>query len=117
MKVAKTDPTKRAPDEGALFLGEVKRLPLVQEGAHRMVEVTFKAGAKTKLHTHGSDQLLIISSGSGIVGTKDEKWDVVTGDAIYIPAQEPHFHGAAPGTDMAHYSILGPEGGLKILED
>ena len=65
----------------------------------------FEAGARTKFHKHTGDQILIITEGTGSVGTENETLIVVEGDVILIPAGENHFHGAPDATSMAHITI------------
>ena len=67
--------------------------------------VAFDAGARTKFHKHTGDQILIITAGTGSVGTDNETLTVVEGDVILIPAGENHFHGAPDATSMAHITI------------
>jgi quercetin dioxygenase-like cupin family protein len=77
--------------------------------------VRFSDGARTKPHTHTADQILYITEGHGVVGTRSDSWEVHTGDIVHIPAGEVHFHGAAPAKDMAHLSIL-PPSQMQIVE-
>ncbi len=65
----------------------------------------FEAGARTKFHKHTGDQILIITEGTGSVGTDNETLTVVEGDVILIPAGENHFHGAPDATSMGHITI------------
>ena len=65
----------------------------------------FDAGARTKFHKHTGDQILIITEGTGSVGTDNETLTVVEGDVILIPAGENHFHGAPNATSMSHITI------------
>jgi len=65
----------------------------------------FDAGSRTKFHKHTGDQILIITEGTGSVGTDNETLTVVEGDVILIPAGENHFHGAPDATSMAHITI------------
>lgn len=67
--------------------------------------VSFTAGARNKLHRHTSDQLLIVTDGTGVVATEGEERTVSTGDMILIPAGENHWHGAPGATPMAHITI------------
>lgn len=90
--------------------------PVVEEGSARILEVAFTNGARTKLHRHTSEQLLLIQAGHGVVGTRSEKHEVASGDVVVIPAGEPHFHGAADGQDMTHYSVLGSDNQTTVLE-
>ncbi len=52
--------------------------------------------------------MLLITAGAGVVGTRSQRQEVCAGDVVFIPAGEPHFHGAAEHADMTHYSVLGP---------
>ncbi|MGD9713473.1 MAG: hypothetical protein AB7V46_15610, partial [Thermomicrobiales bacterium] len=57
-------------DESPIFVGSVSRQPMVTDAnpdVLRATIVTFHDGARNKLHHHGSDQLLIVTSGHGIV--------------------------------------------------
>lgn len=70
--------------------------------------VYFHNGAKTKLHWHNGNQVLIATRGSGILaifrryGTnknsfkikRTEKINLREGDTVYIPAKTLHVHGS-----------------------
>jgi len=98
---------RRATD--ALFRGEVERQPLVGDEISRQLylgEITFKDGAANKWHVHTSDQILVITEGEGTVADETEERAVSAGDVAFIPANTKHWHGARPGKDMTHLSIL-----------
>ncbi len=67
--------------------------------------VSFSAGSRNKFHTHSSDQLLIVTEGTGTVATEHERRTVTVGDVILISAGEEHWHGAPDDTPMAHIAI------------
>jgi quercetin dioxygenase-like cupin family protein len=67
--------------------------------------VSFGSGARNKMHRHTSDQILIITEGTGVVATPSEEVTVTKGDVILIPANEDHWHGAPGSTPMAHITI------------
>ncbi|HET8568147.1 MAG TPA: cupin domain-containing protein [Candidatus Limnocylindria bacterium] len=98
---------KSAPN--TIFIGEVLAQTVVNEGSRdlRLLEVTFKNGARNKLHTHTTDQILVFTEGDGIVATEREERNVRAGHVAFIPAGEPHWHGAQPGRDATHWSITG----------
>ncbi len=116
MRVIKPRAAERAPSEGAIFVGTVRTQPVLEEGAFRVLEVTFLEGARTKLHRHSTDQVLVITAGSGIVGNERQRQSVGAGDVVYTPAGEAHFHGAAEGSDMTHFSMLRAGNETTILE-
>lgn len=67
--------------------------------------VNFGAGSRNKMHRHTSDQILIITDGTGVVATESEEVTVNAGDVILIPAGENHWHGAPGATAMSHITI------------
>ena len=110
MRVIRVRPAGRKPNPGEIFVGRVESQdPLGEASAHlRMTEITFRDGARNKLHTHETDQVLLVTAGEGIVATEREEHEIAAGDLALIPAGERHWHGACPGKDMTHWSILGP---------
>src|SRR5258708_19513589 len=102
-------PDKRRPNAGEIFEGAVESQSIIGDEARdlRIAEHTFKNGARNKLHTHTTDQILVVTAGEGIVATEHEQRDVTAGDVAYIPAGERHWHGARPGKDMTHLAVLG----------
>jgi len=90
----------------SIFIGEVATQTPHPDSQHlNVTEVSFRNGARNRLHTHSTDQVLVITEGRGYVATKDERRDVSPGDVAFIPAGEPHWHGAVPGHDLTHWSI------------
>lgn len=72
----------------------------------RLSEVHFKDGAVNKWHMHSCDQILVVTEGDGTVADETEERSVTAGDVAFIPANTRHWHGAKPGRDMTHWSIL-----------
>jgi quercetin dioxygenase-like cupin family protein len=114
--------TRALPPErnaGAIFLGLVHTQPLIddRQGAEqlRILSVTFSPGARTKLHYHTHEQVLVITEGRGIVATEHETHHVVPGHVVYVPRGERHWHGAEPEFSMTHLSINGP-GETHVVE-
>ncbi len=69
-------------------------------------EVSFEAGARTAWHSHPRGQMLIVTSGRGLV----REWgkapiEMREGDAVWIPANVKHWHGAAPDSAMTHIAM------------
>jgi len=109
VRIERPSPEKRQRNAGDIFIGAVDSQPVIGEEARdlRLTEHTFRDGARNKLHTHTTDQILIVTAGEGIVATEHEERTVRAGDVAYIPAGERHWHGAKPGTDMTHLAVLG----------
>ena len=68
--------------------------------------VTFEPGASTAWHTHPLGQILIVTFGLGWT----QRWggpveEIRSGDVVWIPPGEKHWHGASPTTAMTHIAI------------
>ena len=81
----------------------------ITQGATAPVQaasVHFTAGARTAWHAHANGQTLFVTDGEGRVQARGDA--VVTirpGDVVRAPADEWHWHGAAPDTAMTHISL------------
>ena len=80
-------------------------------------QVNFGRGIRNKFHEHDSEQILIVTEGKGIVATDEEEVVVTTGDVIYIPANEKHWHGATKDSTFSHLYIWAPGTKTTLLED
>lgn len=109
MKIIRAGSLPSGPGPEDYFTGTVRIDPMFQadepgrtSGAH----VTFEPGARTAWHTHPAGQAIIITFGRGRVqregGPVEE---VTTGDVVFFPAGEKHWHGAAPENAMSHIAI------------
>jgi len=67
--------------------------------------VNFSQGCTTGWHTHTCDQILVVTSGSGMVATEHEQREINVGDVVHIKAGERHWHGAKANTTMGHITI------------
>ena len=108
------------------FEGKVEVKKMITDMLTKEVEtflVTFHSGARTKLHYHETDQILIATEGNGIVvlqtGVKmnndtsaivkmDEVHYLNVGDFVCVPAGRWHWHGATKGSGFSHYQIKKP---------
>ena len=111
MKVVRKGDSEETPANAPIFMGTVHSRPLVTRGDSEAVTVTlvrFSAGGRTRRHTHTADQSLYITEGQGIVASESQEHHVTVGDIVHVPAGEVHWHGAEPGGNMAHLSILPP---------
>ena len=118
MKLVRLDPAQAVQDGSPIFVGEVRRQNVVAEGEAallRVTAVTFKDGARNRWHRHAVEQVLVVTAGNGVVATETEELRVGPGDVVLVAAGERHWHGALPGEDFTHLSILTP-GDLTIEE-
>jgi quercetin dioxygenase-like cupin family protein len=119
VRIERLSPDKRQPNAGDIFEGAVDSQTVIGNEARdlRLAEHTFKNGARNKLHTHTTDQILVVTAGEGIVATEHEERAVTAGDVAFIPAGERHWHGAKPGTDMTHLAVLGAGKTYIVADD
>ncbi len=111
MKVVRKGEAPESAANTPLFIGTVHSSRLVTHDDSAAVSVSlvrFSDGGRNKFHTHTADQILYITEGRGIVASQDHEHHVTAGDIVHVPAGEVHWHGAEPGQDMAHLSILPP---------
>jgi quercetin dioxygenase-like cupin family protein len=67
--------------------------------------VNFSQGCTTGWHVHDCDQILVVTSGSGMVATEHEQHEINVGDVVQVKAGERHWHGAKADTTMGHITI------------
>jgi 4-carboxymuconolactone decarboxylase len=100
-------PSRRAPAE--YFTGSVRvdqQFQASAPGHASGARVTFEPGARTAWHSHPLGQTLIVTSGVGRVQRWGDPVDEIrTGDVVWIPAGQKHWHGASPTSAMAHIAI------------
>ena len=107
MRVIRMNEVPGEPFISDLFTSEdVTRQSLIPESQeYEIHNVRFGRGVRLKLHTHSSEQILIVTSGKGLVATEKDQWSVAPGDIIFIPKGEKHWHGAVPGELFSHIYI------------
>ncbi len=116
IKRSGSQPSGKGP--GEWFSGTVRIDPLFQAQApSRTVGacVTFEPGARTAWHTHPLGQTLIVTTGCGLA----QRWggpieQIRSGDVIWFPPDEKHWHGAAPTTAMTHIAIQEQSDGKTV---
>ena len=121
MRVARVSEIQEEPAVSPLFTGgAVTRqviVPPEMANDFNCGIVNFSRGSKNKFHAHTSDQVLIITSGIGIVATEQEEREVTTGDIVHIPAGEKHWHGARKESYMSHITVTAKDSQTTQLED
>jgi len=104
----KTKQPKVNPDyfTGKVGLNEISSI--VKSKEQKIYHVTFKNGARTKIHNHSGGQILIVTQGIGSLQLysksgnnkskfqikKTDKTNLNEGDIVYIPAKKLHTHGS-----------------------
>ena len=116
MEVVPKQPSAKGPADW--FTGDVW-IDAIAKGEEpsrvRVSAVRFSPGARTAWHSHALGQTLYVTEGAGLAQSRDgDIVDIRSGDVVYTPPGEWHWHGAAPGHFMSHLSITeavaeGPE--------
>jgi quercetin dioxygenase-like cupin family protein len=102
-----------------IFTGpDVTRQILVPDSKEFSVNVVnFGKGVRNKFHSHDSEQVLIVTSGKGIVATEKEERVVTEGDIVLISPGEKHWHGATRDSDFSHIYVSRLGSVLTRLEE
>ena len=116
--IARTGSQPSSTGSAQYFTGAVRITPLfdAKEPARATGgSVTFEPGARSAWHTHPLGQTLIVTAGTGRV----QRWgdaleEIRSGDVIWIPPGQKHWHGAAPTTGMTHIAIQEQLGGKNV---
>ena len=105
----RTNPKAKAnPDyfTGPVLMQELtSRINSIEQ---KIFHVSFKNGARTKIHHHNGGQILIVTKGKGSLQRysksgknkskfnikKIDKVNLLEGDIVYIPAKKLHAHGS-----------------------
>lgn len=107
LKRAGAQPSQKGPTD--YFTGTVRIDPLNAPRAPARVScasVTFELGARSAWHNHPLGQTLIVTSGCGWTQCEGEPVVAIrTGDVVWCPPGQKHWHGATPTTAMTHIAI------------
>lgn len=121
MEVQPKQPTAKGPAEwftGDVYIDSIAR---GKEPSHLNVgAVHFSPGARTAWHSHHGGQTLYVTEGKGQVQSRGEHIvQIASGDVIYTPDGEEHWHGAAPDHFMTHLSMTEGEAtwGAHVTDD
>jgi quercetin dioxygenase-like cupin family protein len=92
-----------------LFTGDVFLDAIVrgeEPSRVRVNAVRFTPSARTAWHSHAIGQTLYVTDGQGLHQARGGDIEQIrAGDVIYTPADQWHWHGAAPDHFMTHLSI------------
>jgi quercetin dioxygenase-like cupin family protein len=112
-------PTAKGPAD--MFTGDVW-IDAIARGEEpsrvRVNAVHFTPSARTAWHSHAVGQTLYVTEGQGLVQSRGgDIAEIRSGDIVYTPADEWHWHGAAPVHFMTHLSITEAAGGERPEAD
>ncbi len=121
MQIQPRKRTNKGPAEW--FTGDVWIDPIVQPRPPSRVSigaVHFHPEARTAWHSHSNGQILYVTEGQGLLQSRGEPVVIIrSGDTAHTPADEWHWHGAAPDHFMTHLSITEGDAtwGDKVTDD
>jgi quercetin dioxygenase-like cupin family protein len=107
VEIQAKQPTAMGPAEwftGGVWIDAIAR----GEGPSRVrvSAVRFSPSARTAWHSHAVGQILYVTEGRGLAQSRGgDIAEIRAGDIIYTPADEWHWHGAAPEHFMTHLSV------------
>jgi quercetin dioxygenase-like cupin family protein len=109
MNIEPTRPTGKGSP--GWFTGDVYVDPIATRKPEpsRMVvsRVRFTPGARTAWHSHAQGQTLHITEGIALIGTRDGVViRAVSGQTVYTPPGQEHWHGATADFFMEHLAML-----------
>ncbi len=107
MEILRKQPTVKAPAD--TFTGDAWFDVIVRGQAPSRVRVNvvrFAPGARNAWHSHAVGQTLRVTEGVGLVQARGGAViEIRSGDTIWTPPGEWHWHGAAPDHFMTHLAI------------
>ena len=89
------------------FTGEVWADPVIPMNDQLQANsIFFTPGSRTFWHRHERGQLLVVTSGLGLVCVDgEEPQQIRAGDVVWCPPGERHWHGATADTYMTHLAV------------
>ena len=102
------------PNDGfaQYFVGQSYLAPVLETPQIAIHNVTFEPGCRNNWHIHhNAAQVLIAVGGCGYYQIEgQEPKELKAGQAVCIPADTKHWHGAAPGESCSHLAFMVPAG-------
>jgi quercetin dioxygenase-like cupin family protein len=95
-------------EQNTNFTGTVNRAEVAaaKDNSVRLFQVRFQPKARTNWHTHNGEQVLIVVEGKCLVKREGQKSVILTeGEAIALPANERHWHGAVGDSIGCHLAL------------
>jgi len=94
----------QAPKQNPNFTGGTVTPIEDKEGS--IAHFRFEPGARTKWHSHGGGQIILVEEGVGLYQNKGGPvMELHAGETVYCPPGVVHWHGAAPNQGGVQYNI------------
>ena len=90
------------PRARPFIIGKATLQPIFDRvlGKNHLSRGRYEPGTVSVLHTHNSDQYIIVTGGEGTVSTPKETHHLRPGMVVWIPQGEAHIHAAQEGTAL-----------------
>ncbi len=109
MKIVRSGSVDKEAAVGDLYFGGKIDFECLTSAPHSadldIYMCNFEPGARNHLHFHKVDQVLIATSGEGIVADDSGEHVLRPGDLAIIPAGHKHWHGATAHSKFSHLAI------------
>lgn len=107
------------PNDGfaQYFVGQSYLAPVLESPQIAIHNVTFEPGCRNNWHIHHhAAQVLIAVGGRGYYQIEgQEPKELKAGQAVCIPADTKHWHGAAPDEAFSHLAFMVPVGDPSLM--
>lgn len=112
---AHTPPLPRARP---FLIGKATLQPIFDRvlGDNHLSRGHYEPGTVSVLHTHNSDQYIIVTGGEGTVSTPGETHRLRPGMVVWIPKGEAHIHAAAESTALQFVFLAATGHSSDIVE-
>ncbi len=120
MDISRKAATAKGPVE--TFTGEVWVDPITRglpRSQLNVAAVHYTPGARSAWHSHEGGQTLYVTEGRGLVQVRGQEIvELHSGDVVFAPDGEEHWHGATPDHFMTHLSITegAPQWGAHVTD-
>ena len=90
------------PRARPFIIGKATLQPIFDRvlGKNHLSRGRYEPGTVSVLHTHNSDQYIIVTGGEGTVSTPKETHHLLPGMVVWIPQGEAHIHAAHEGAAL-----------------
>ena len=90
------------PRARPFIIGKATLQPIFDRvlGKNHLSRGRYEPGTVSVLHTHNSDQYIIVTGGEGTVSTPKETHHLLPGMVVWIPQGEAHIHAAQEGAAL-----------------
>jgi quercetin dioxygenase-like cupin family protein len=107
MKIFRARDRDLSAERKETFTGDVLLTAVVPPTDGVVVsDVVFTPGSRTYWHSHENGQVLLVTSGRGLLCAEGESPQVVVaGDVVWTPPGQRHWHGAGPDSCLVHTAI------------